>query len=123
MSRALVFFAHGSRDPAWAESVEQLARITVERDPALRVRIAYLELMQPDLASVLDELATDCTHVAILPVFWSAGAHVRSDLARMLDAAATRHAGTRFDALPTLSELPGLLPFISDAAARMALGG
>ena len=43
-------FAHGSREPGWAEPFEQLAARVRVAAPQAQVRLAFLELMQPDLA-------------------------------------------------------------------------
>ena len=46
---AHILLAHGSRDPRWRASFEQLASALQARDPARRVWLAYLELASPSL--------------------------------------------------------------------------
>lgn len=113
---ALIVFAHGARDPAWGRSLEQLAQLIAQRHPALAVRVAYLELQTPTLEAAIDELAANRDFLAVLPVFWAANGHVVQTLPRALEAAHARHPHCRFHALPVLSELPGMLPFIAEAA-------
>jgi sirohydrochlorin cobaltochelatase len=114
---ALVLFAHGARDPRWAEPLTRLAQIVQAQRPGVVVESAFLELMQPDLPTVLDRLASDGhARVNLLPVFWSAGGHVMRDLPALVAAAHARHPGLAVTVLPVLSELPGVL----DAVARAA---
>ena len=70
MPRAIVLFAHGSRDPLWRRPVEAVAQQVRELDPAVAVRCAYLELMQPDLpAAVRDLVAAGVDQIGIVPMF------------------------------------------------------
>ncbi|MDQ6621622.1 MAG: cobalamin biosynthesis protein CbiX, partial [Pseudomonadota bacterium] len=46
---ALVLFAHGSRDAQWAEPFERIAALVRAAAPGVRLRVAYLERMAPDL--------------------------------------------------------------------------
>lgn len=118
ISRGIILFAHGSRDPQWARPMEDLARALRARDPAAAVETAFLELMFPALPAAAASLAArGVAEIAVLPVFWAAGAHVTRDLVRLLDEARAAHPAVRFAALPVLSELPGVL----DAIARAAL--
>lgn len=116
----LVLFAHGARDPAWGRALHELAQLITERNAALAVRVAYLELQSPTLDTALDELALTCERITVLPVFWAAAGHVTQALPAALAHARTRHPTRTFHALPTLSELPGLLAFVADAAINSA---
>ena len=81
MKQGLVLFAHGARDPRWAEPFERLRARVAERAPAVAVRLAYLEAMQPDLATAVAEVAQGgAAEVRIVPIFFGQGGHVREDL-------------------------------------------
>ncbi len=83
--RALVFLAHGSRDPAWKLPIEAIARHASQLDPALMVGCAYLESTEPDLVACMGALvATGATQVSVVPVFLGMGQHVRTDLPQLL---------------------------------------
>ncbi|MFZ5551029.1 MAG: sirohydrochlorin chelatase [Pseudomonadota bacterium] len=80
-TQGLILFAHGARDPRWAQPFEQVAARVRALEPGVRVALAYLELMSPDLQTAGAELAAaGCTEVAVLPLFLGAGGHVRKDL-------------------------------------------
>lgn len=79
--QGLILFAHGARDPRWAQPFEQVADRVRSLRPGARVSLAYLELMSPDLqAAGTDLAAAGCTEVTVLPLFLGAGGHVRKDL-------------------------------------------
>ena len=79
--RALVLFAHGARDPRWAEPFERLLAITQLAQPEVTVCNAYLEFMSPDLPAAVAELVkNDCSDITIVPIFLGQGGHVLKDL-------------------------------------------
>ncbi len=97
MTQGLILFAHGARDPRWAQPFESVAAQVRAARPGVAVRLAYLELMAPDLPSVGAELAAaGCTQVQILPLFLGAGGHVRRDLPALVDGLRAAHPGTVF---------------------------
>ena len=78
---ALVLFAHGARDPRWAQPFQKLQAIASERLPHAQVDLAFLELMEPRLPAVVSQLAdAGCTQVSVVPVFLGQGGHVLRDL-------------------------------------------
>jgi sirohydrochlorin cobaltochelatase len=88
----LILFAHGARDPRWAQPFEAVAAAVRARDLRLEVRLAFLELMAPDLPTLADEMVNGgCTHIDILPLFLGTGGHLRRDLPPLVDAIAARH--------------------------------
>jgi sirohydrochlorin cobaltochelatase len=120
MRRGLILFAHGARDPLWAEPFEAL----VERVRALRpdtpVRLAFLELMQPDLETAAAELiARGVESLRVVPVFFGQGGHVRRDLPERIARMRTRHPGVLFEAAPPVGEDRTVL----DALARYCVSG
>ncbi|MBI3153786.1 MAG: CbiX/SirB N-terminal domain-containing protein [Burkholderiales bacterium] len=114
----LVLFAHGARDPRWAAPFEAVAARVRAQRPGVEVRLAYLDLMRPDLPGAGAELAAaGCDSVSVLPLFLGAGGHVREDLPRLVDALRAAHPGVRWLLLPPLGELPAFV----DAMAVTAL--
>jgi hypothetical protein len=53
---AVVLFAHGARDPAWANPFHALRDALLRAQPERRVEIAFLELMSPSLPDLVAEL-------------------------------------------------------------------
>jgi sirohydrochlorin cobaltochelatase len=106
----LILFAHGSRDPGWAEPFERLRAKIESVRPGLPVALAYLELMTPDLGAAVDRMvAAGCDHVRVVPVFLGQGGHVRRDLPELIDRAAARHGGLAIELAPPLGEHEAVL--------------
>ena len=88
MKEGIVLFAHGSREPSWAEPFEQIARAVASRCADVPVELAYLELMKPSLDEAIASLAAaGARRVRIVPVFLGAGGHVRQDIPALVAAA------------------------------------
>ncbi len=125
MSTGIVLFAHGARDPRWAAPFEAVAARLRQRQPATAVRLAFLELMAPDLPRAATELvAAGCTDIVVLPLFLGAGGHVRNDLPKIVQALCAAHPGVRWSLQPPVGELPSVIEAMAGAAvdALAALG-
>ena len=115
---AIVLFAHGSREPQWAQPFEALAA-AVSRHTDAAVRLAYLELMQPSLPDVLAQLAAaGTTSIRVVPVFLGPGGHTRHDLPKLVSAARERHAGVTISLEPSVGERPAVIEAIAAALIR-----
>jgi sirohydrochlorin cobaltochelatase len=114
----LVLFAHGARDPRWAAPFEAVAERLAGRLPAVAVRLAYLELMQPSLVDAVTALVDEgCRQVTVVPMFLGAGGHVRRDLPALLDQLQAAHPNLRLEATPPLGEMPELVQAMADGIA------
>ena len=118
MTKAIVLFGHGSRDPLWRLPMETVATRVRALKPGVAVRCAYLELDSPSLAEAAAELvAAGATKVSVLPMFLGTGRHAREDLPVLLDGLRTSHPGVAFDVKPAVGENSQVL----DLLARIAL--
>ena len=91
-SRALILFAHGARDPRWAEPFVRLQSLIAAQLPEVEVALAYLELMQPQLPELVDRLVQGgCRDVTVVPVFLGQGGHVARDLPLLADGLRNKH--------------------------------
>lgn len=116
----ILLFAHGARDPQWAAPFHAIAAQLRAQAPELRVTLAFLELMKPDLATAAAELAAGgCTRVTVVPLFLGSGGHVRQDLPRLVAQVAQAHPQVRFDHTAAIGETDGVVRAI--AAATLAL--
>src|SRR5262245_60163187 len=112
----VLLFAHGSRDPQWAAPFQAIAAQLRAQAPQLRVELAFLELMTPDLATAAAALsAAGCTEVTVVPLFLGSGGHVRQDLPRLVDAVAKQHPQVRFQQTATIGETEGVIRAIAGA--------
>jgi sirohydrochlorin cobaltochelatase len=116
----LLLFAHGARDARWAQPFERVADTVRATRPAQPVRLAFLELMAPDLRTAAQALAAEgCTRIDVLPLFLGAGGHVRKDLPPLLDALRQHHPGVVFTLYPAVGEAPALIATMADIALNL----
>jgi sirohydrochlorin cobaltochelatase len=119
MARALILFAHGARDPGWVEPFERLATRVRTIAAGHEVRLAFLELMQPDIGAAVAELvAGGATEISVAPVFLGRGGHIRRDLPVLVEALRARHPGVRID----LAKPAGEDDVVLDAIAAYCAG-
>lgn len=116
--RAIVLFAHGSRDPLWHKPMEAVASTLAASQPDVSVRCAYLELSTPDLGTVCAELALQgCTHVSVVPLFLGVGRHAREDLPLLVKDLQQLHPAMAFALKPAVGEDPRLIQLLAQIAA------
>jgi sirohydrochlorin cobaltochelatase len=114
---AIVLFAHGARDPAWAEPFRRIAIRIEKQQPGIRVELAFLELMQPDLASAVGALAADgIGGVTVIPLFLAQGGHLKEDLPRLVDDIRGRHPSMRIEVTNAIGDSEDLIAAIADWA-------
>jgi sirohydrochlorin cobaltochelatase len=120
MKTGLMLLAHGARDPRWAEPFERLRDRVAAHAPSLDVRLAYLELMQPDLfAGVAEAIRAGASTVHIVPVFFGQGGHVREDIPAMVEKLKREYPGVAIACTAPAGEDPAVI----DALAQYSLKG
>jgi sirohydrochlorin cobaltochelatase len=117
-ARGLLLFAHGARDPQWAQPFEAVARRCRAERGADRVALAFLEFMTPDLVAAGNTLvAAGCTAVDVVPLFLGAGGHVRKDIPVLMARLQADHPGVQFQLRPAIGEAAAVI----EAMAIVAL--
>ncbi|MFA5171051.1 MAG: CbiX/SirB N-terminal domain-containing protein [Sulfuriferula sp.] len=111
----LILFAHGARDPRWAQPFQRLQTILSEQQPQRQVALAYLELMSPSLPdAVAAMVAQGITHIDIAPMFLGVGAHMREDFPAIMTGLKAQYPDVQLSVLPVLGESETLLQRIAD---------
>ena len=119
MAQGLILFAHGSREPGWAEPFEQLAARVRVAAPQAKVRLAFLELMQPDLAGAAAQLVSaGADTIRIVPIFLGQGGHLRRDLPLLVDDLRAQFPKAKFAYAPAAGDDARVL----DAIAAYCVG-
>jgi sirohydrochlorin cobaltochelatase len=117
VKRGLLLFAHGARDPRWAEPFEVIADRARQRDPLIEVRLAFLEFMSPTLADAGRLFAeAGCQRVDVVPLFLGAGGHVRKDLPELLADLRRDHRGTEWRLHRAIGEVDSVIDAMAEAA-------
>ena len=117
-TRALIIFAHGSRDERWREPVRSVAVKAAELDSGLLVRCAYLELVAPDLLAAASEvIALGALSITVFPLFFGVGKHLREDLPILVEQLRAANPGVEIVLRPAVGEEPEVI----DLLARLAV--
>ena len=118
----LLLFAHGARDPAWAQPFEAVAAIIRKQMPGMPVELAFLEFMSPALPEAGERLATlGCNQVEVVPLFLGAGGHVRKDLPALLANMAHTHPRVTWRLQPAIGEIDSVVQAMAQAAMALAV--
>ncbi len=119
----LLLFAHGARDPRWAEPFQEVSRRVQVLRPGVPVHLAFLECMSPSLPEACTALAAaGCTHIDVVPLFLGAGGHVRKDLPALLDAVRAQHGQLTLQLHRSIGEASGVMQAMAEAAAASLAG-
>jgi len=121
VTRAIVLFAHGARDPRWAEPFEAVAGRVRAAAPDCRVALAFLELMAPSLDDAVAELVgTGATRIDVVPLFLGTGGHLRQDLPPLVDALRAAHPAVDFHLHAAIGEHAVVVEAMAAAAVAAA---
>jgi len=78
-----VMLAHGSKDPMWRKSFEDLLEKSIKSSPKKIFSLCYLELCSPSLSETVKGLVDSnykISTINIHPIFLSAGVHFNEDI-------------------------------------------
>lgn len=116
-STALILFAHGARDPAWAEPLRRVQAAIRAGDPGVRVELAFLELMAPSLADCADGLAAEgYARIVVLPMFMAQGGHLKRDVPEIVAGLRARHSKVEFELAAAVGEEDSVIRAMAAAA-------
>ena len=117
MTRAIVLFGHGSRDPQWREPMDEVARRIRARVAQVDVRCAFLELDRPDLpTAVADAIDAGADSIRVVPMFLGAGRHAREDLPHLVEQCRQAHPTTHIELQAAVGENARLLDLVAQLA-------
>ena len=111
---ALILFAHGARDPDWASPLHRVKAAIFEHHPAMRVEVAFLEIMQPKLQDCADTLSSEgFGRIVILPMFIAQGGHIKKDTPLILDELRQRYPEVIFELAGPVGEAEAIVQAIA----------
>lgn len=117
VSKALVLFGHGARDPLWAQPLERIRAAVLRRDPGCRVELAFLEYLAPSLEDCVAALAAaGYRELRILPVFIAQGGHLKSEVPLMIASLQERFPAVKIVLLPVMGEAESVIAAMAEFA-------
>jgi len=115
MKSALILFAHGARDPEWAEPFRKIQQNVAMRCPGLTVELAFLEFMTPALPDAVEMLAkAGHDAITIAPLFMAQGGHLKHDLPQLLAGLRQRLPAATLTLLPAVGDVEAILDAIGN---------
>lgn len=124
MKTALILFAHGARDPEWASPMRRVCAAVREQAPTLRVELAFLEFMTPELAPCAEALlAEGYMRIVVLPMFIACGGHLKRDVPLLLDELRVRCPQVRFELASAVGEAEPIVQAMAEHVLALAAAG
>jgi len=118
-THGLVLFAHGARDVRWAEPFAAVAAALRARRPDLAVSLAFLDHLEPDLATAVQALAAlGVQHLRVVPLFFGRGGHLRDDFPEVLRHARDAAPQVAIELIAAAGEDPRIQAALADFALR-----
>ena len=112
---AMILFAHGARDPRWAQPFQRLQAMTQTNMPEVKVELAFLEFMTPNLTDLVAQLIEDgYEKIVVAPIFLGQGGHVLRDLPMMVNQLRETFPMLELQQLEAAGENPLVLQAIRD---------
>jgi len=97
MKTALILFAHGARDPEWANPMRRVQVAVRKLQPNIPVELAFLEFMAPTLSDCIAGLIADGVNkIVVMPMFIARGGHLKRDVPEMLAGLRLAHPDVEF---------------------------
>ena len=116
----LVLLSHGSKDPSWRHSAEQLLALVRAAHPNAAVDSAYLDWCEPNLADVLQRLHQQhpaLGHITIWPLLFGVGKHARDDIPALVEQLAPLYPHTRLQIAPAMGEDARVMQLLASMAS------
>lgn len=117
MTTALILFAHGARDPEWANPLRRVQAAIGERNPELRVELAFLEFMSPTLGECAESLlAHGIDRLLVLPMFIAQGGHLKRDVPLLIEELRSTRKNIEIALLPAIGEQDQVIQAMAESA-------
>ena len=110
----ILIFAHGARDPRWAEPFLRVAEQVRAAAPDIPVELAYLDFMTPDLREAVHRLAArGVERIRVVPLFLGPGGHLRTDVPNLIAEEMAANPRLAIELAPAAGEDPGVVAAIA----------
>jgi sirohydrochlorin cobaltochelatase len=121
MTTALILFAHGARDPEWANPMRRVQAVIRQRMTNVPVELAFLEFMAPTLPDCAAGLiAQGADKIVVMPMFVARGGHLKKETPEMLAALRATYPQVEFSLGNAIGEHELVVQAMATAALEVA---
>lgn len=121
MTTALILFAHGARDPEWANPMRRVQAAVRQRMTGVPVELAFLEFMAPTLPDCAAGLiAQGVDKVVVMPMFVARGGHLKKETPEMIEALRSTYPNVEFSLGNAIGEHELVVQAMATAALEVA---
>jgi sirohydrochlorin cobaltochelatase len=121
MNTALILFAHGARDPEWAEPMRRVQAAIRRQQPDVPVELAFLEFMAPTLPDCIATLvAAGARKIVVMPMFIARGGHLKRDVPELLEKLRSTHPEVEFSLGGVIGEQEIVVQAMATATLEVA---
>jgi sirohydrochlorin cobaltochelatase len=120
MREALILFAHGARDPAWANPLRQVeASVRRMAGGNLHVALAFMDFIAPNLLDTVNAaIAQGAQRIRIVPLFIAHGGHLQNDLPKLIADLQTQWPAIEFKLARAIGEEERVIAAMAEAALQ-----
>ena len=121
MTTAIILFAHGARDPEWANPLRRIQAAVRERIAEVPVELAFLEFIAPSLPESTARLVAEgARKIVVLPLFIARGGHLKRQVPEMLDGLRSTYPDVQFSLGTAIGENEIVVQAMASAALEAA---
>ena len=121
MKIALILFAHGARDPEWANPMRRVQSAIRQRLGEVPVELAFLEFMSPNLPDCAEQLIRlGAQRIVVLPMFIARGGHLKREVPEMMETLHRLHPGVEFTLAGAIGEHDQVIQAMAGAALEVS---
>jgi sirohydrochlorin cobaltochelatase len=121
MTTALILFAHGARDPEWANPMRRVQAAIRQRMTTVPVELAFLEFMAPTLPERAAELiAQGADKIVVMPMFIARGGHLKNETPEMIETLRSTYKNVEFSLGNAIGEHEMVVQAMAAAALEVA---
>ncbi len=121
--KGLIVLGHGSRAPEATETLAEITAMVAAKTDYARVAYASLQLSEPCLPAVVDEMVgLGIRDILVLPFLIAVGQHLKSDIPAELALLGEKYPGLQYKLAGPLGADPRLAEVLLDRAAEAEKG-
>jgi sirohydrochlorin cobaltochelatase len=121
MTTAIILFAHGARDPEWANPMRRVQAAIRQQITTTPVELAFLEFISPTLPECAAQLiAQGADKIVVLPMFIARGGHLKKETPEMIEMLRSTYQNVEFSLGNAIGEHEMVVQAMATAALEVA---